>query len=691
MSFTWPPRHGGTTSDPGGTGVRFMPVDQPRNALPGWFSTGLYLALIWTVTAGVSALAMLSKTTYSSGACSIIATLAAAASWPWRPRAREGERPAHGAAVVAVAIASVLLIVAGVSHSEHLLTDRDPAVYINTGRSIARTHEVHPTIEASPFDDYRTFATRVAGFAVSRHHLFSNFLDFLPALLAIGWSAGGDNGLLLVPALIGALALLALYALATTVVGPRWALLGPALLTLAPLQSWFSRDAFAELPLELLALGGLWLFIEARRNGGVVAAMIAGIVLGSITFVRIDALMILVALPAVLAVEHLRAASLERPERRRRRRVLRAFAISVLVAALAGSFVSRRLTPGYMTNLSDNLELLEVGFVLGIAAAACILAVHRIHAGIGRRIGRSRIVITLASLLTLALAGYAYKLRPRTGNPKPLSSSVITPAARRAFDQFFVSSSFRWFAWYLGTVTLAFIVVGFIVLGVRATRYDSPALVVLAAAVPATLLYIARPSVSPDHLWAMRRYIPIVLPVMTIAAAAAASWSTSAIGEWRPRLRAPLVLLAVGAMLAPAAAAGEPLIGAQSQGGTLDAVHHLCRVAGPHAAIAVEPYALLGLELPQTLRGFCGVLAAGIRDKAEIPLAQYLPRWKHLGRRFFIATAARQPVLAAFPAAVLVAHVVVRDTREPERTFGRRPRRYTPQPIEVWLYRVDPI
>ena len=189
----------------------------------------------------------------------------------------------------------------------------------------------------------------------------------------------------------------------------------------------------------------------------------------------------------------------------------------------------------------------------------------------------------------------------------------------------------------------------------------------------------------------MRRYIPIVLPVMTIAAAAAAAWSTSAIGEWRPRLRAPLVLLAVAAMLVPAAAAGEPLVAAQAQGGALDAVHQICRVAGPDAAIAVEPYALLGLELPQTLRGFCGVLAAGLRDKPEIPLANYLPAWKNLGRRFYIVTAARQPVLTAFPGAVLVAHVIVKDTREPERTFGRRPRRYTPSPIGVWLYRVDPI
>ena len=66
--------------------------------------------------------------------------------------------------------------------------------------------------------------------------------------------------------------------------------------------------------------------------------------------------------------------------------------------------------------------------------------------------------------------------------------------------------------------------IGFIVLGVRAVRTDSPAFFVLAATVPMTVLYIARPSIAPDHLWAMRRYLPVVLPGMTIAAAAAAIW-----------------------------------------------------------------------------------------------------------------------------------------------------------------------
>ncbi len=70
----------------------------------------------------------------------------------------------------------------------------------------------------------------------------------------------------------------------------------------------------------------------------------------------------------------------------------------------------------------------------------------------------------------------------------------------------------------------------------------------------------------------MRRYLPLVLPAMTIAAAAAAIWVTAAIGKWQPRLRAPFVVVAIAAMVVPAAAAGLPLLGAQIQGGALHAV-----------------------------------------------------------------------------------------------------------------------
>jgi len=225
--------------------------------LPAWFSFGLYAALVWCATAGMSALILLWWGKYHPVTCSVIATGATAAAWPFRPGRRAGARQAHGPAIAALAIALVLLTLAGAAHSEHLFTDRDPSVYINTGRSIAGTHRAHPQLVSGPFDDSRAFTSKSVGFTIRSHRIYPNFLMFLPALLALGWSVGGNTGLLLVPALLGALALLALYALGTTVVGPRWALVGPVMLVLAPLQSWFSRDAYAELPVEFLALGGL--------------------------------------------------------------------------------------------------------------------------------------------------------------------------------------------------------------------------------------------------------------------------------------------------------------------------------------------------------------------------------------------------------------------------------------------------
>lgn len=659
------------------------------DALPAWYSNGLYAALIWCATAGVTALAMLSKTKYSPTIIALVATAATAAAWRRRPRPPETETRAHGPAFASFAIALTLFSVAGMYHSEHLLTDRDPGVYINSGRSIARNHRVRAIVAPGPFDNRNYFATRAAGFQVAGHQVFSSFLNFLPVLLALGWSVGGDTGLLLVPALLGALGLLALYALGSTLVGPRWALLGPAVLTLAPLQSWFARDAYAELPLQLLALGGIWLYINARGRGGPVEGAIAGIMLGSMTFVRIDALAILVALPPALAIESLRASALEPLARRRRRQAIASFAIAVVFSALTGLWVSRRLTPGYVIELQHNLHLLELACGAGIIVAAGIFAMHRFRRGIGHRIARHDIVLWLGGALTVAAAVYAYKFRPDGGSAPAIASPTMGEPARKLLNAFLFTASFRWFAWYLGTVALILIVIGFIVLGIRATRTDSPALIVLAAALPVTVLYIARPSISPDHLWAMRRYLPIVLPVMTIAIAAAAIWSTSAIGKWRSYLHAPAVAVVVVALLIPAAGSGRPFVRAQMQTGALDAVHEICRATGPDAAIAIEPVRLLGAILPQTLRSFCGVPAAAIKDNVPIP-KRIIDRFKAFDQQLYIVAAAPlEQIGATDDRTHLIKHMVITAAREPERALGRKARNYSPRGMELWLYRVD--
>src|SRR5258708_32842068 len=107
----------------------------------------------------------------------------------------------HTAALASVVLVVAFFAFAGAFHSEHLLIDRDPAGYINTGRSIARTHELRPKILRGPF------TSGSDGKPYSRYQ--PNFFPMLPVLLALGWSVGGDQGIFLVGPLLGALGLLA--------------------------------------------------------------------------------------------------------------------------------------------------------------------------------------------------------------------------------------------------------------------------------------------------------------------------------------------------------------------------------------------------------------------------------------------------------------------------------------------------
>ena len=142
----------------------------------------------------------------------------------------------------------------------------------------------------------------------------------------------------------------------------------------------------------------------------------------------------------------------------------------------------------------------------------------------------------------------------------------MSTAARKALDAFLFTASFRWFAWYLGTFTLALIVIGFVVLGVRAARTDSPAFLILAATVPVTALYIAlaerlaRPALGDAAL------PPDRAAGHDDRRGRSRDRSTALIREWQPKLVAPAVVVVVAAILLPAAAAGRPFVRARDAG-----------------------------------------------------------------------------------------------------------------------------
>ncbi|MDQ1462677.1 MAG: hypothetical protein QOI08_4161, partial [Actinomycetota bacterium] len=353
--------------------------------------TALVAALTWCATAGAFGFALLVAGWYVpivvGGVATVVALAASVAVRRLGTRDRGEPGTDHRGAAAAVGIVLVFFVLAGAFHSEHLLSDRDPGQYLTVGRSIARTHELKPKTRVGPF--------AVPSFGDPNARSEPDFFPMLPVVLAMGWSIGGDTGLLLVGPVLGALGLLAGYALATRILGTRVALLVSMLMVIAPLQLWFARDAYSELLVQFVVLGGLWLFLEARTRASWHVAAIAGALVASSTIARIDALAIVAGALVVVAVEWARTDTEVDPIASRR--TVAAFGLALvgttLIAMTTTFFVEHR----YVTSLGTQYGLLIAEFTAAVAGVVVVAVVHRKRPGLGRGVAELRALFVAAT------------------------------------------------------------------------------------------------------------------------------------------------------------------------------------------------------------------------------------------------------------------------------------------------------
>jgi hypothetical protein len=656
---------------------------RPARLLPTWFVTGLAAAVVWCATAGVLGIFLLITGWYAASVVGGVASIASVAGGVATRRGL-GERAHvdHVAALAAVGLATVFFVGAAAFHSEHLLIDRDPAGYITTGRSIARTHELKPKIQRGAFTG-GAFGTATYG------RYDPNFFPMLPVLLAMGWSVGGDTGLLLVPAALGALGVCACFALASRVVSPRAALLALAVLILAPLQLWFARDAYSELVVQVVVLGGLWLYLEARARARCGIALLSGFVVASSALARIDALGIVTGALVVVAVQWVGCDSDATPVRARR--VVCSFGCSLVGGTLIALGMSYIVASNYIHSLGAEYVELVVAFGAAVIGVVAVVGIHRTHPGLGRWLAGKKYLFVGGVAAFAALFAWAYVWRPDPTRDLPVftSSKQITPALRNAWNNWHFSWSLHWFSAYFGLAAIVAAFVGLVILASRARRGNGAAAAVFFVVVPVAVAYIARPSITPDQPWAMRRYLPVVIPGIAIAVAVvlATAWR-AARSLRRPLPRVVAVLAVVVAVLLtaiPIAAAAVPFARARAQHGAEAAVHHICEIAGDDGAVLVFGPGLIYIELHYAVWAFCGV---PVGRSSAVDVVHVARQWHELGRRLIVATAAPDLVRQRAPNGTIVGHLVISDDDDPERVFERAPRRFKPSPREIWLFEI---
>ena len=637
---------------------------------------------------------------------------------PWWAVAGSGGQPRTW-----VVLAGMAVILVSTGHNlrhqgQYVITDRDSGIYVVAGKWIAE----HGTlwVDSGVGDDVLAVDgvvvsgggqtdTPVAGrVQIQGAHLF-------PSVMAVGEWVAGSRGASAVPALIGGLALSALFWLALRVVADWLAVAVVAAMAVDLAWLYTVRASLSEPLLMLLAMGGAALLVDAvgaweeRPQRLVVAGAVATAALTS----RIDAGIVVMALPVALVWLVRRQGPGSRPW------VAlgwwSAGAAPMVVLALV-DLTAR--SPRYLHDLRSEALSVAAVALIGWTVALVLAATGTVG---GRRLvaplegwirrHRNRIAAGVAVLI-VAVAAFAWVVRPLLGPDRNhrggqgwrimeglQANEGMEPDGKRTYAE----RSVERIAWYTGPAAIAAGAAGLAVVGYRLVRGGArPGEVVLVGLiVPYLVLYLYIPSVDADQPWFIRRYVPTAIPGLLVLAAVGAQAASS----WRrwPKVAGRDVLgqglavaMAFSWVIFPARTTW-PLRAATWQAGGRDGVERLCDQLTPDSVVVLASQDFLGLTLLPALRSNCDVEAVAVAPGRVGPDAARTvsgvfdavgARSDHGGEVTVVATT-EATVRELAPTARNLREVVILQTSQVVRTIGRAPDSVADHRLVVWVGTVD--
>ena len=435
-----------------------------------------------------------------------------------------------------------------------------------------------------------------------------------PALLAMGGWIGGLRGVLAVNPMIGGLALLAVYDVGRRLLSPRWALLPVVTLMASMPFLYFSRTPFTEPTNIVLTFGGLAVLWSAPAQRRLWPYALGGAMIGANALSRIDGAAVVVGLVGALAI--VAAATRDRALRRTR---VRGFLVACLTAAamvLLGYLDLSTNSPKYFANHTWLYAPL-----IAMLAAAVVAGVVLLLATWARRItdwvaAHAQALGWIAAggmvALSIGLASRPLWMTRRAVEPGSGQEWFVKAIQRDAGEELdglrsYDEMTVRWLAWFYGGVTVALAALGVALLLRRSIVHRRPELVLLLVTlgVP-SLLYLVRPSITPDQIWAMRRFLPAAIPAMLLCAA----WLLQAVlAVARPTWLKVLAWVGVVVMAGYPVTTWGSLLHTDEYGGRMSEVSAICdQVRGKHVVV------VRGSDPPlvPTLRVLCDVDAVEV-------------------------------------------------------------------------------
>ena len=462
---------------------------------------GVMLSVTWSLIVALT-LAALHRYTLTH-VLAVNAALTLAILIYWRAGLRFGNATPPGATAIAPIALLALVWWLHPPPAEYILGGKDPGVYVNAGIQIAQRGSliaVDETARSVPAESRSLFfpqyvgqpyySPRFMGFFLldpAAGTVVDQFPHLYPTAIAIGYSLEGLTGARDAGLIAAALGVLALYFLGTRLAGPAAGAAAAGLLAINVIQVWYARYPNSEMLAQALGLTGLLAVARAHVDDDAFFAPVAGIILGLLPFARFDAVLVSGLVVAAVVLQWLAGDRL---------RLAFLFPLAVGTALFVVYLVGWLAPYAVLPRIFVTHHRIALGVAFG--AGVVVLAVA---AWFRRSPAIRRLLIAWAPRLLLSvavvLAAYAWFLR-QPGGSLP------------AHDAY----SLRAFGWYVPPAAIGAAVIGLALLMTRRFWTDPSFFVVF---VGIGLFVFDHLRIVPEHFWAARRFVPIILPGTMLA------------------------------------------------------------------------------------------------------------------------------------------------------------------------------
>lgn len=392
--------------------------------------------------------------------------------------------------------------------TEYLWGRRDYGLYIIKGINIAKTHEISLQEDEYISENYEkmkdiidlefrgTYSTLERGDSKVAGEVSLQFLDYTPVLLAIGYELCGLDGIFHTNAIVSILGLVALYYCIKCLFNENIALISSFIIGINPAQIWSARITQTEIVYQLFWLVGILTFCYGWKYKKEIILLGSGIIWGLIGINRIDSYILGVALICLgIYLNLFRICQYKYMH----------YTIGGYVSAtIASVLYSFKFSYYYFSDHWKNAGLREI-VILNLILLCVYFFTYRMnsieklyHYNILDLLEKRKHILLVICFVFWIVIKTVYFYRP-------LLQLGIN--ADRDFDK----RALVEVAWYTTPLLVFTFPIG-IYFVMDKIKNNIPKILFIISGFMMSVIYIARPGVAPDHPWASRRWVAVVIP-----------------------------------------------------------------------------------------------------------------------------------------------------------------------------------